>query len=279
MSANDTSAEEHDEALDAGLQTSPDARALDSSRATSSSAGRQEGTDLDEVHAVGENGLAAQGFARQATDTSHDVDDAQDDAQDEDGLDDAQDEDGLDDAQDEDGPVDAQPAPRVSRGRRPLSHERTEQLERDGEVAADFLERLLDIADIDGDIDVDIDGDRAVVAIVDSEDGRVPRRLVGTDGNVLEALQELTRLAVQAETGDRSRLMLDVAGHRATRRTIVIGEAREAMAQVHAGADRVAMHPMTAFERKVVHDEVLAAGLVSESDGVEPSRFVVIYPV
>ena len=274
MSANDTSAEEHDEALDAGPQTSPDARALDSSRATSSSAGRQEGTDLDEVHAVGENGLAAQGFARHTTDTSHDVDHAQYDAQD-----DAQDEDGLDDAQDEDGPVDAQPAPRVSRGRRPLSHERTEQLERDGEVAADFLERLLDIADIDGDIDVDIDGDRAVVAIVDSEDGRVPRRLVGTDGNVLEALQELTRLAVQAETGDRSRLMLDVAGHRATRRTIVIGEAREAMAQLHAGADRVAMHPMTAFERKVVHDEVLAAGLVSESDGVEPSRFVVIYPV
>lgn len=156
--------------------------------------------------------------------------------------------------------------------------DRTAQLEREGEVAADFLERLLDIADLDGDIDVDVDGDRAAVAIVDSEDGRVPRRLVGTDGKVLEALQELTRLAVQAATGDRSRLMLDVAGHRATRRRIVLGEAREAIGKIREGADKVALEPMTAFERKAVHDEVLAAGYVSESDGVEPRRYVVVYP-
>ena len=91
-------------------------------------------------------------------------------------------------------------------------------LEREGEVAADFLETLLDIADLDGDIDVDVDGDRAAVSIVDSDEGRVPRRLVGQDGKVLEALQELTRLAVQSATGERSRLMLDVAGHRAERR-------------------------------------------------------------
>lgn len=158
------------------------------------------------------------------------------------------------------------------------ARDRTSQLEREGEVAADFLERLLDIADLDGDIDVDVDGDRAAVAIVDSEDGRVPRRLVGTDGKVLEALQELTRLAVQASTGDRSRLMLDVAGHRASRRRIVLGEARDAIAQMRGGAEKVALEPMTAFERKVVHDEVLAAGYVSESDGVEPRRYVVIYP-
>lgn len=156
--------------------------------------------------------------------------------------------------------------------------DRTAQLEREGEVAADFLERLLDIADLDGDIDVDVDGDRAAVAIVDSEDGRVPRRLVGADAKVLEALQELTRLAVQAATGDRSRLMLDVAGHRASRRRIVLGEARAAIERIRGGAARVALDPMTAFERKVVHDEVLAAGYVSESDGVEPRRHVVIYP-
>jgi len=154
----------------------------------------------------------------------------------------------------------------------------TSLLEREGEVAADFLEQLLDIADMDGDIDVDVDGDRAAVAIVDSEEGRVSRRLVGTEGKVLEALQELTRLAVQASTGERSRLMLDVAGYRAERRAAVVVVAQTAIATVKSTDDKVAMDPMTAFERKVVHDQVLAAGLVSESEGVEPQRHVVILP-
>jgi spoIIIJ-associated protein len=154
----------------------------------------------------------------------------------------------------------------------------TSLLEREGEVAADFLEQLLDIADLDGDIDVDVDGDRAAVAIVDSEEGRVSRRLVGSDGKVLEALQELTRLAVQAATGERSRLMLDVAGYRAERRAAVVSVARGAIATVKSTDQKVPMDPMTAFERKVVHDEVLAAGLVSESEGVEPQRHVVILP-
>ena len=151
-------------------------------------------------------------------------------------------------------------------------------LEREGEVAADFLEQLLDIADMDGDIDVDVDGDRAAVAIVDSEEGRVSRRLVGPDGKVLEALQELTRLAVPATTGERSRLMLDVAGYRAERRAAIVSVARTAIAVVKSTNERVAMDPMTAFERKVVHDEVLAAGLGSQSDGAEPQRYVMILP-
>jgi len=163
--------------------------------------------------------------------------------------------------------VDQHPAPK-----------RSSALEREGEVAADFLEQLLDIADMDGDIDVDVDGDRAAVAIVDSEEGRVSRRLVGTDGKVLEALQELTRLAVQAATGERSRLMLDVAGHRAQRRAVLVAIAQTAIAQVKSTGENVAMEPMTAFERKVVHDEVLASGLGSESEGVEPQRYVVILP-
>jgi spoIIIJ-associated protein len=154
----------------------------------------------------------------------------------------------------------------------------TSLLEREGEVAADFLEQLLDIADMDGDIDVDVDGDRAAVAIVDSEEGRVSRRLVGTDGKVLEALQELTRLAVQSATGERSRLMLDVAGYRAERRAAVVTVAQAAIATVKSSGEKAAMDPMTAFERKVVHDEVLAAGLASESEGVEPQRYVVILP-
>lgn len=151
-------------------------------------------------------------------------------------------------------------------------------LEAEGDIAADFLEALLDICDIVGDIDVDVDGDRAAVSIVDSEDGRVPRRLVGPDGKVLEALQELTRLAVQSETGQRSRLMLDIAGHRAARRAEIVEVARGVIGEVKETASQVELEPMTAFERKIVHDEVLAAGLRSESDGVEPNRFVVVLP-
>ena len=155
---------------------------------------------------------------------------------------------------------------------------RVRLLEKEGEVAADFLERLLDIADLDGDIEVDIDGDRAAVSIVDSEDGRVPRRLVGSDAKVLDALQELTRLAAQKGTGERSRLMLDIAGYRAERRRALVELARVAIDEVRTTGAQRALENMTAFERKVIHDEVAAAGLDSESEGVEPHRHIVILP-
>ncbi len=158
------------------------------------------------------------------------------------------------------------------------STDKRQGLLREGEVAADFLETLLDICDLDGDIDLDIDGDRAAVAIVDSEDGRVPRRLIGNDGKVLESLQELTRLAVQSATGERSRLMLDIAGHRAGRRAELVEIARTAIQECRESGTGVSLDPMTAFERKVVHDEVLASGLASESSGSEPRRYVVILP-
>ncbi|MGB3827702.1 MAG: R3H domain-containing nucleic acid-binding protein [Ornithinimicrobium sp.] len=151
-------------------------------------------------------------------------------------------------------------------------------LEREGEVAADFLETLMDITDLDGDLEVDVDGDRAAVSIVDSEEGSVPRRLVGPQGAVLEALQELTRLAVQAETGERSRLMLDIGGHRAQRRDTLVHTAADVIAAVNGDGQQREMEPMTAFERKVVHDEVLRAGLRSQSEGEEPRRFVVVLP-
>lgn len=155
---------------------------------------------------------------------------------------------------------------------------RRAELLREGEVAADFLETLLDICDLDGDIDLDIDGDRAAVAIVDSEDGRVPRRLIGSDGKVLDSLQELTRLAVQSATGERSRLMLDIAGHRAGRRAELVEIARDAVRRSRESGEEISLEPMSAFERKVVHDEVLAAGLASESSGTEPRRYVVVLP-
>jgi len=149
-----------------------------------------------------------------------------------------------------------------------------ELLEQEGDIAADYLEELLDIADLDGDIDMDVEGDRAAVSIVGGDLGR----LVGRNGEVLEALQELTRLAVLRETGERSRLMLDIGGHRAARRAELETVARDAVTQAKDTGEPVALDPMTPFERKVVHDVVAAAGLVSDSEGVEPKRYVVVRP-
>ena len=154
----------------------------------------------------------------------------------------------------------------------------TDLLDEEGEIAADYLEELLDIADVEGDIDIDVENGRAAVEIVTESGGSGLRRLVGADGEVLDALQELTRLAVQTKTGERSRLMLDIAGHRAARRKALVAEAEESIAKVRATAQPISLEPMNPFERKVVHDAVSAAGLVSDSEGVEPHRFVVIRP-
>lgn len=152
------------------------------------------------------------------------------------------------------------------------------RLEQEGEIAADYLEGLLDIADLDGDIDMDVEADRASVSIV-SESARDLQKLVGRDGEVLEALQELTRLAVHRETGDRSRLMLDIGGFRAKKREELTALGVKAAEDVKSSGEPLKLDPMTPFERKVVHDAVAAAGLRSESEGEEPQRFVVVLPV
>jgi spoIIIJ-associated protein len=151
---------------------------------------------------------------------------------------------------------------------------RIQQLEQEGDIAADYLEELLDIADLDGDLDMDVDGDRAAVSIV----GADLSQLVGAKGEVLDALQELTRLAVYRETGERSRLMLDISGYRAERRAELVKLAEDTVARVKAEGEPVSLSPMSPFERKVVHDAVAAAGLTSESEGVEPRRHVVVLP-
>lgn len=156
----------------------------------------------------------------------------------------------------------------------PKSISRAELLEQEGEIAADYLEDLLDIADLDGDLDMDIDGDRAAVSIV----GADVHQLVGPKGEVLEALQELTRLAVYRETGERSRLMLDISDYRADRRAVLEKLAAEICKEVKESGEPASLDPMTPFERKVVHDAVAAAGLKSESEGTEPKRYVVIMP-
>ncbi|MEG3614072.1 protein jag [Isoptericola haloaureus] len=152
------------------------------------------------------------------------------------------------------------------------------RLEEEGEIAADYLEEFLDIVDLDGDIDLDIKHDRAVVEVVSEDGPEALDVLVGRDGEVLDALQDLTRLAVQARTGDRSRLMLDIAGFRAKRRDALQQRAVEAIDQVRSSGEPLSLEPMNAFERKVVHDAVAAAGLVSDSAGVEPHRHVVVHP-
>lgn len=148
------------------------------------------------------------------------------------------------------------------------------RLERECDIAADYLEGLLDIADLDGDIDMDVEGNRASVSIVGAE----LLELVGENGSVLNALQDLTRLAVIRETGERSRLMLDIGGHRAKRRSDLTVLAQRAIEHVKETGEPEALGAMSPFERKVVHDVVAAAGLSSESEGDEPKRYVVVRP-
>ena len=148
------------------------------------------------------------------------------------------------------------------------------KLEEEGDIAADYLEGLLDIADLDGDIDIDVENGRASLAIV----GGKLSHLVGPDGEVLDAIQELTRLAVQTSTGDRSRLMLDIDSFRAGRRKELTALAEKMAQEAKTTGNSIKLDPMNAFERKIIHDTIQTLGLTSESDGEDPNRFVVIYP-
>src|SRR3954452_5598146 len=158
----------------------------------------------------------------------------------------------------------------------PAAEDLEERLVAEGEIAGDYLEELLDLLDFDGDIDLDVEGDRAVVSIDGGED---LAKLVGRKGEVLDALQELTRLAVHQKTGERSRLMLDVAHWRRGRRDELAALGAKIAQRVLASGEREELAPMTPFERKIVHDAVSAIdGVRSESEGAEPSRRVVVLP-
>lgn len=169
------------------------------------------------------------------------------------------------DASAEEGGPGEDAAPRMSK--------REEALTNEGEIAADYLEELLDIADLDGDIDTYNEGGRAHVSILTES-----AVLVGRSGEVLDALQELARLAVMTETGHRSRLMLDIAGHRDKQRAQLRDLAADAVAEVRSTGEAVRLSPMNPYQRKIVHDAIAAAGLVSESEGEEPNRRVVVWP-
>ncbi|MEO3934982.1 R3H domain-containing nucleic acid-binding protein [Micrococcaceae bacterium Sec7.4] len=150
------------------------------------------------------------------------------------------------------------------------------RLEEEGDVAADYLEELLDIADIDGDIDIEVRNGRTYISIVAEEESAGLENLVGKDGEVLEALQELTRLAVLSATENRSRLVLDINGYRSERAGELQKIAEDAVASVKKSGETVALAPMSAYERKIVHDAVADLGLISESEGEGADRHIVV---
>lgn len=159
-----------------------------------------------------------------------------------------------------------------------MTEDNANKLDREGDIAADYLEELLDIADLDGDLEIGVEADRASVAIVHDDGGdRRLKRLIGRKGETLDSLQELTRLTVQQETGERSRLMLDILGYRENHREQIAEIARRAVAEVEETGEPYSMKPMNPFERKVVHDVVADAGLFSDSSGTGQGRHVVIY--
>jgi spoIIIJ-associated protein len=145
----------------------------------------------------------------------------------------------------------------------------------DGEIAADYLEELLDICDLDGDLEIEVKNQRTYVSI-NSEDSSDLDALSKSD--VVQALQELTRLAVSQKTGEFSRLILDIAGSRSERQRELEKLAERAIEKIDQGAQSAALPPMTSYERKLVHDYVSERGYVSESHGEGPDRHTVITP-
>lgn len=150
------------------------------------------------------------------------------------------------------------------------------RLEEEGDIAADYLEELLDIADIDGDIDIEVRNGRTYISIVADQETDVLKALVGRDGEVLDALQELTRLSVLSATGNRSRLVLDISGYREQRNGELIKIAKDASERIQSGETSVALAPMGAYERKIVHDAIADLGLESESEGEGAGRHIVV---
>jgi spoIIIJ-associated protein len=145
--------------------------------------------------------------------------------------------------------------------------------EDEGDVAADYIEELLDICDLDGDIDISVGDGRAYISVNASGDSNLR---VLSNSETVAALQELTRLAVQTKTGEFSRLILDVGGSRDQRQRELEGIVETAIASIEGGADSASLEPMSSYERKLVHDIVGARGFYSESEGEGRDRHTVI---
>lgn len=146
----------------------------------------------------------------------------------------------------------------------------------DGDIAADYLEELLDISDVDGDLDIEVREARTYISVNSDGESNLSKL---ADGETVDALQHLTRLAVQAETGEFSRLILDIGGSRDARRGELAGLVDRAINRIGEGASSAALPPMSSYERKIVHDIVSERGYVSESEGEARERHTVIRPV
>ena len=151
-----------------------------------------------------------------------------------------------------------------------------DQLNEEADIAADYLEGLLDIADYEGDIEMGVRNGRPMVQIIADDDTDI-KHLIGCNGEVVDALQQLTRLAVQQKTGERSHLIVDVDGFLKRKRQRLRDIALDAIDEVHDTGEPVDLKPMNSFERKVIHDVVREEGLKSRSHGEEPRRYVTFY--
>jgi spoIIIJ-associated protein len=156
---------------------------------------------------------------------------------------------------------------------RPVSSPTLDQLEQEGDIAADYIEEFLDICDLDGDIDIDARNGRAYLS-VNASDGANLRVL--SKPETVNALQELTRLAVQNKTGGFSRLILDIGGSRDARQAELTDLVARAIERIEGGSTEAALPPMSSYERKLVHDIVSEQGYVSESRGEGRDRHTVI---
>ncbi len=151
-----------------------------------------------------------------------------------------------------------------------------DQLNEEADIAADYLEGLLDIADYEGDIEMGVRNNRPMIQIVADDDSDI-KHLIGRDGEVVDALQQLSRLAIQQKTGERSHLIVDVDGFLKRKRQHLRDTALDAVDEVRETGDSVSLKPMNSFERKVIHDTVREEGLRSRSHGEEPHRYVTVY--
>lgn len=151
-----------------------------------------------------------------------------------------------------------------------------DQLNEEADIAADYLEGLLDIVDYEGDIEMGVRNNRPTVQIVADDDTDI-KHLIGRSGEVVDALQQLTRLAVQQKTGERSHLIVDVDGYLKRKRQRLHDIALDAIDEVHETGEPVDLKPMNSFERKIVHDVVREEGMKSRSHGEEPHRYVTVY--